>query len=424
MNEYFLHYVWYYNAFDNQTLTTIDGEPLQIVSKGTPHGNSGQDFFNARIQIGQELWIGNVEIHVNSSDWEKHQHHKDAAYNNTILHVVYNHDKEVFAQNGNRLETLELKSRIPIVQLQKFEALHQNLEQIPCTSHQPAVFHIQITTQLHKALVQRMKKKSDRILELSNDLKKDWHSVFYITVARYLGFKINTDAMEMLARITPNKLLAQNRDKILRMEALLFGQAGMLQANNKDEYFKKLKKEYAFLKKKYNLEPMLPQAWKFGRLRPANFPTLRIAQLAQIALHNEHLFSIMLEESDPKKMMEYFNISASEYWNTHFRFDLESAFSVKKLGKSGREGLVMNAVAPVLFAYAEYHNNEALKEKALDLLDHLPPEKNRITELYHSNGIKADTAYISQALLGQYYDFCEPRKCLDCAVGIKILKGL
>lgn len=423
MNEYFLHYVWYYGAFNPQHLTTCHGESLIVLSRGTPNGDSGPDFFNARLMIDEHQWVGNIEIHIKSSDWEKHKHHQDPAYNNTILHVVFEHDRAAYTQSGSLVPVFELKNRIPVIQLQKFKALHENLEQVPCRAHNPSQHQIELATQLHKALVQRMAGKSERILQLARELNYDWHSVFYITLARHLGFRINTEAMEILARNTPHKILARNRDKPLKMEALLFGQAGMLEQEIDDPYFMSLKKEYLFQKKKYNLTPMLPVTWKFARLRPANFPTLRIAQLAQIAIQNEHLFSLMLHENETSKMLAYFDITASEYWSTHFRFGFESGYSLKKLGIAGKEGLIMNAVAPCLFAYGQHQHNDELKEKALSLLDQLSPENNRILSLYKSLNIKADTGYLSQAILGLYHDFCSKKKCLDCNVGIKILRS-
>lgn len=423
MEEAFLHYVWQQGVFDLSNLRTAGTEPLVLHSRGLPNRDSGPDFSSARIRIGDQEWAGHVEIHIRTSDWDKHGHQYDKAYNNVILHVVYENNVVIRRQDGTIIPCLELKPRISPRCYDSFESMKQSLQFIPCASQAPSETGMNMNSAMHRALTDRLLVKAARVTTLCESLGHDWQNAFYITLARYLGFKVNADAMEKLAMITPNALLARHRNEPLQVEALLYGQAGMLEEHCRDEYFLELKREYAFLQKKYGLQPMSPLHWKFMRMRPVNFPSIRISQLAGLVVNPMHLFSKILEEKNAKELLKYFEADASEYWETHFRFGKISKIKTRHIGKTSLEGLLINAVSPVLFAYGKHRQDEVLMERAFDLLACLKPENNRITREYMGAGFNNNTAYESQALLGLNELYCKQKKCLECAIGMKLIGG-
>jgi hypothetical protein len=423
MEEAFLHFIWLHGLFDTNNLKLTNGSTLVITRRGVLNSDSGPDFFNARIKIDDSEWVGNIEIHKKASDWDKHKHTSDAAYNNTILHVVYEADKEVYLQEGSMLPCLILKGRINEALHEHYQELSSTLDAIPCSRLNPIKYESEVLQMQHRALAERMILKAERVIILADELKYDWQSVFYILLARYLGMKVNSDAMEQLARFTPNLLLAKNKENSQKVESLLFGQAGMLQGKSLDNYHRELKNEYTFLAAKYSLKPMNATAWKFMRMRPANFPTLRISQLGDLIVKSSHLFSQIIEVKNSIQLAQLFEAKASDYWNTHYRFGIVSSNSQKTLGADTRDGLLINTVAPILFAYGHYHANDEMKEKAFDLLAVVKPENNKITRTMISLGFRNTTSYESQAFLGLRELYCTKKRCLECAVGMKIIRG-
>ncbi len=423
MNESFLYYIWQYQRFSPVDLQTTDGKSLRIEKTGYRNADAGPDFFDARIRIGNTLWAGNVEIHVCSSDWDKHKHQYDKAYNNTILHVVYIHDKEVFTEDGRILSCLCLQSRIDNNILHTYQGFMASKQAIACAKHLPDIDNFTWYHWLDILAVERLQSKTKRIDQILEQTKNDWNTAFISLMATYLGGKANSLAFQILSRSISSNIIARHHHNLHQLEALLFGQAGMLEADIPDDYHQSLKQEYLFLKSKYNLTTMPPHLWKYLRMRPAAFPDVRIAQMAQILHKHEHLLSRILTIDNIEDMERVFKVEAVGYWITHYRFGKESRrHSKKALGTMSGHSIIINAVIPFLFVYGKYHNKEALSQRALYYLESLPAEHNNISQLFSNLGRKVSSALQSQALLQLKSYYCNAKKCLDCNIGSQILK--
>jgi Protein of unknown function (DUF2851) len=422
--EDFLHYVWKFRLFDRADLRTSEGEPLEIYSAGLHNFDSGPDFQNARVKVGETVWAGNVEVHLSSSDWKKHGHTTDNAYRNVILHVVYRDDAPLILPDGRKVPTLVLENRIPDELYGRYHKLifgEQTI--IPCEASIGQVDELTIYNWLTRVLVERLEKRSAAVITALELNRGDWEETFYQFLAANFGFKTNALPFELMAKSLPQNILAKNKNNPLQIEALIFGQAGFLNADFKDEYPQKLKAEYAFLQKKYQLLPVENHLWKFMRLRPANFPTIRLAQFAALVVQSNHLFSKLLEIKDVKALQAMFTgIKVNPYWESHYRFDVESAPSPKNLGPASVDVLLLNTLALFLFSYGKYNQNQHYINRSLQLLEHLPNENNKIVEDFATLGLKIKTAFESQALLELKNNYCNYKKCLQCGVGNKILK--
>lgn len=423
MNEEFLHYLWKFGNFDTKNLLTTEGEPLQIIKKGIHNQDAGPDFSNARLQIGDTTWAGNVEIHTKASDWKKHNHQHDDSYDSIILHVVHENDQPIIRANGEAIPTLELKERIPESLYGKYLHLMANAQWIPCSNSFGEIDPFSRDNWLDRILVERLERKSGEILQNLKHLNNDLEEAFYVQLAGNFGFKINTEPFKRLARSLPYKIIAKHRYSLLQIEALLFGQAGLLEEEFVDDYPKQLKTEYQILKSKFQLNPIPGFNWKFLRTRPTNFPTIRLAQLAQVLHHNTNLFSSILEGKTVEDISGIFTVKASEYWDIHYNFDKSSKKSTKSLGQSAIQNIIINTIVPFLFVYANYKGNEALKEKAIQLLEELPPEKNNIINGFAEIGYKSTNAATSQAVIELKNEYCNHKKCLNCALSSQILKS-
>jgi len=422
MQEHFLHFLWQYGLFDTQNLSTTDGLAMCPDYRGVHNANSGPDFSEARIRIGNMDWVGQVEIHINASDWLKHNHQTDKAYDNVILHVVLYHDTDIFRTDGSLIPCLELRNRIPAGYLQTWQTLSQSLASVPCEPHHPHTQSAAVLSMKHRALAERMWQKAGRVLSMGNATQFHWEEMLYKLMARYLGRLVNGDAMESLTSAVPYNLVQKYRYNAQQKQALLFGQSGLLTAAHKDDYAKQLFAEYRFLQKKHNLQPLPASVWKFGRLRPPNFPTLRIAQLSAM-LEQTGLFQAMMELDSVGELKCLLRQKPHPYWETHYRFDYECAQRSATAGDDTLEGLIINAILPLRFAYAQYHNDTALQEKALDLLSALPPESNKITRSWQEMGFENNNAYDSQSLLGLQQLYCEKRRCLECSIGQRLIRN-
>ena len=422
--EDFLHYVWKFRLFEKNELITAEGEEIEIFSAGIHNSDSGPDFQTARIRIGDTIWAGNVEVHITSSDWKRHGHTTDDAYNNVILHVVYRDDEPLTLANGRRVPTLELQNRIPDDLYGRYHKLiFGNQTIIPCEASIASVDALTMQNWLTRILIERLEKRSAAIIDRLNLNRGDWEETFYQFLAANFGFKTNALPFELLAKSLPQVTLAKNKNNSLQIEALLFGQAGFLSGEFKDEYPLKLKNEYEFLKKKYQLVPVENHLWKFMRLRPQNFPTIRLAQFAALVVHSNHLFSKVLEIRDVKELRKLFSdITVNPYWENHYRFDVESPPSSKNMGAASVDILLLNTVALFLFSYGKHNQNQHYINRCLKLLEHLPREENKIVADFVTLGVKTDTAFESQALLELKNNYCNYKKCLQCGVGNKILK--
>ncbi len=423
MKEDFLHYLWRMRKFDQSELKTTDGEPLTILKTGEHNKDAGPDFSNGRIRIGNILWAGNIEIHLKSSDWYLHKHQNDYAYNSVILHVVLDEDEPVFRKNGERIPCLEIKKHIPPKISKIYQRLKQNEHWIPCEHQFNHVPEITKNLWLDRLLVERLEHK---IIDISRSLemnKHNWEETFYQFLARGFGVKVNVEPFGQLAQSLPLKILTKHKTSLFQLEALLFGQAGMLSKEFEHEYPKRLKKEYSFLKKKYQLIPIQVESWKFMRMRPANFPTVRIAQFATLIYQSTYLFSKVLVAKNVKEVENMFEVKISNYWQAHYIFDKKSINRNKSLGKSSIHLLIINTMIPFLFLYGKLNSKEVLKSKALDLLEELPAEKNTIITQWKKLGAMPGSAYQTQALLQLKKHYCDKKNCLNCSIGYALLKA-
>ncbi len=434
MEESFLHFIWQLQYFDKENLQTSQNESLSIFRPGLINSDSGPDFREAKLRINAIEWHGDVEIHIKSSDWLRHQHQEDDAYNKVILHVVWDDDKPVFRADGTPIPTLTLKNRISSAILQRYNDFlgnHQASSYIPCANliHQaPTLTRLSMT---ERALMQRLEKKATVVHELLASNQNDWEETAYQLLCKNFGFKINSEAFLALGKSLPLKYIAKHRNQILQIEALLFGQAGFLDEppETDDGYWQSLKEEYSFLDKKYNLasHKLTLHQWKFMRLRPANFPTIRLAQLAQLLATHHNLFSLFKNFTSYPELFQTLQVSQSAYWQKHFRFGVsvkDKASSGKsKLGKTSIENIIINTVVPLLVAYAKAKDEDVYLEKALALLQQIPAERNKITRLWEDLGVEAKTAFDAQGLIELYNSFCTQKKCLSCNIGVAIIKN-
>lgn len=422
MKEDLLHFLWRTRRFDPTNLTTTEGEPLEILHPGEHNSHAGADFQNARLRIGEMLWAGNVEMHLKSSDWLRHNHQADRAYDNVILHVVLEEDQPVFRNNGNRIPCLELKKHLPPRILGTYQKLLHNEHWIPCQHFFHAVPDMAKTLWLDRLLVERLEQKTASIRSALERNGHDWEGTFYQFVARNFGLKVNAEAFESLALSLPQKILARHRNEPFQIEALLFGQAGMLEQNFEENYPAALQKEYLFLQKKYALTPIASVQWKFLRLHPGNFPTIRLAQFARLVHRSVHLFSKILEVKTQTDIEALFEVKLDGYWLTHYTFGQVSARRNKSFGKEAIRLLTINTIVPFLFLYGKTNGREEFKDLALKLLETLPPEKNSILSGWEKLGMQANSAYRSQALLQLKNEYCQKKRCLECSIGAAILR--
>lgn len=423
MREEFLHYLWRLKRFDLTELKTTEGTPIDLLKVGEHNHHAGPDFTDARIKIGDTTWAGNVEIHLNSSDWHRHGHHLDAAYQNVILHVVLEEDEVIRLENGERLPCLELKKRVPGKLSGNYLQLLHNESWIPCEPQIETVPDIKINLWYDRLLVERLENKTGIIKHRLQQNNNDWEETFYQLLARSFGSKVNADPFEQLARSTPLRIINKHRNNLLQIEALLFGQSGLLEEDFQDDYPQRLQKEALFLRKKYGLKPLQKVQWKYMRMRPANFPSLRIAQLSSLLFSSAHLFSKVLAANNLKELEQLFDLKLSFYWYNHYRLDRPSIRRAKNLGIPTIHSLIINTIVPFLFYYGQTRDDEHYKNKALQLLESIQPEDNHIIKKWQSLGLTPCSAAQTQALLQLKNHYCNKKRCLECAIGHCILSG-
>ncbi len=423
MKEDLLHYAWQMQAFDMQQLATTEGQAIQILSFGHHNSHAGPDFSEARIRIGDTLWAGNVEMHLKSSDWWRHGHQQDGAYDNVILHVVLDDDEPVRRPNGVAVPCLELKTRIPERLAANYQRLLQNKHWIACQQQLPNVSEMTRSLWLDRLMVERLEQKTLPIRACLERNQHNWEESFYQLLARSFGLHINALPFEMLARSIPLTTLLKHKQSLFQLEALLFGQAGLLEGSFEEAYPQKLQKEYHFLQKKYRLRPLAAASWKFARLRPAAFPSIRIALFASLLHQSEHLFSKMLAAKNVKEIEHAFDLKLSNYWLTHYRFGKESVRRPKRLGKATIHLFIINAIAPVLFMYGKLKDERPYQDQALRLLEELPPERNHIILKWAELGMEVSSAHQSQALLQLKKHYCDQQGCLSCAIGSYVMQA-
>jgi hypothetical protein len=424
MTESFLHYIWQFQYFDKKGLATSAGERIEVFHPGIKNRDAGPDFSDARIKIGKLEWRGSVEIHIQASGWVNHHHAEDAAYERVVLHVVWEEDKIINRSDGTIMPTLVLKDRVDADLWKRYRKLITSTETIPCSNSLLKVNLVTRFAMLDKTLLQRLEKKARVVTELLEKNNGDWNETAYQLLARNFGFKVNAEPFQLLATALPYKIIRKHADHLIQVEALLFGMGGFFEKVSQDDYTTILKKEFVLLSRKYDLTgKMLNKAqWRFLRLRPANFPTLRLAQFAAFLSRQPNVFSILIT-SDHKKLVEAFTIHQSEYWEHHYQFG-KGVKSVPLFGKNSMNNVLINTVVPLLVAYGRKQDDQQYIDRAIHILQHITAEKNTITRLFASIGLEVKSSFDSQALLELYTDYCQKRRCLECTIGASLVKPM
>ena len=418
--ERLLQYIWKYRLYVAADLQTTEGVSVTVIDPGIGNTDAGPDFFNAKVRIGDTVWAGNVEIHRKASNWKSHHHDTDPVYDSVILHVVEKADAVVYRTNGEPIPQALLK--IPAIIQQNMDWLLLRDTSLPCAERIHEVEPILISGWMNYLLTERLERKVTDIFSLLEQYQDDWNEVFYITLMRNFGFASNSDAFEYLAKSLPFKYIRKQRCNSLQIEALLFGQAGLLDKNLDDPYYQSLQNEYRFLLQKYRLKPVDYCSIKQMRIRPVNFPHLRLARLAAIWTHHDTLFSRILEENQPAMLKACFNVALSEYWDTHYHFRYPSQQKKKTIGMSAIRIILINTVAPIIFAYGKKQQKLVYCEKALQLLENIPAERNSLIRNFTDAGIRVKNAYDTQALIQLRREYCEKKKCLYCRIGHHLIK--
>lgn len=420
MKEELLHMVWKTKRFNLHNLKTTHNEVITILNFGFHNHNAGPDFLNAKIKISDTTWVGHIEMHTSASEWIRHKHHIDPAYNNVILHVVYNNDAIVKTKNHQTLPTLILKGRIENKIIDEYERLLLNSDWIPCAAQFAKINPFKLEVYLESMLVERLEEKCKVISNYLEYSKNDWEHVCFKLIIKYLGLKVNSEAFEMLSGKTPYSLLIKNNQSLAALESLLFGQAGLL-LKTPDRYTQNLKKEYLYLQKKYKLSPMTGVEWRFARMRPSNFPSIRIAQLAALYFKTSKIFNSIIRQPSIVTFKKILDITLHQYWDHHFIPGKPSKSRQKNLGQQTIHLIIINAFIPLIFTYAKIKDDASLKEMAIDLYRKLPKEKNVIIENWKKLGVKISSSATSQSLIQLKMQYCNKLKCLNCPIGQDIL---
>lgn len=422
MKEDFLHYLWKFKKFDTLDLKTSNGQGITIISVGQYLELAGPDFFNAQLIIDNQKWAGNVEIHLKSSDWYIHYHENDTAYENVILHVVWEHDTEVFRKDNTEIPVLELKHYTDAVTLANYHLLTAPKSWIFCERQLDGFDSFVLNNWQERLFFERLERKSKSIYELLAETNNDWEAVLFCLLAKNFGLNINGELFLNVAKSIPFSIIRKESFEVENLEALLFGNAGLLDAENEDNYHKDLKFRYFFLLHKYQISKTNYQQVQFFKHRPDNFPTIRLSQLANLYHIHQNLFSKISSVTSVKSIYELFQISASAYWQNHYLFGKESPKKSKKLSKSFIDLIIINTIIPIQFAYAKSLGRE-ISEDLIQLMNEVAPEKNAVIEKFGSFGIKSKNSFETQSLLQLKNEYCSKGKCLDCAIGVELLKG-
>ena len=422
MREDFLHYVWQYKKFDFSNLTTVSGELLTITNCGNYLQRTGPDFFNAQIVLGNQKWAGNVEIHVKSSDWYLHHHEKDPNYENVILHVVWEHDTPVFRKDNSEIPVLELKNYISKKDLENYQALASPKSWIYCESQIATIDSFVLSNWQERLFIERLERKYIPIEQLLKTTENNWEAVLFCMLAKNFGLNTNGETFLKIAKSIPFSIIRKESAEVENLESLLFGTADLFPVDVQDNYTKDLKNRFEYISQKHKLKKIIIEPVQFFKHRPDNFPTIRLAQLAMLYHKRQNLFSKVIAAKTVTALHQLFEITISDYWQTHYQFDKESPKKKKQFSKSFIDLLVINTIVPIQFAYAKSQGKEA-SESLLDLLREIAAEKNVIIEKFSNFGIKAKNAFETQSLLQLKNEYCDHGKCLQCVVGIQLLKA-
>lgn len=417
MTERLLQFIWQFQYFNRNQLATTAGEAISIIHPGTLNHHQGPDFLDARLQLGNTTWVGNIELHVISSDWQLHGHSNDRNYGNIILHVVWQEDEQLDLP----FPVLELQSKVSGLLLARYDALMKAQTFIACETMFAQVPQLTWLAWKERLMIERLQKKSTLILQSLEQNQYHWEESFWWLIARNFGFTVNSDAFEKIARSVSLTILSKHKHQLHQAEALLFGQAGLLENVFEEEYPRMLQKEYHFYQNKYNLQPVV-MPLHFLRMRPSNFPTVRLAQLAMLVHNSVHLFAQTREINQLKDIRALLNVTANDYWHYHYRFDELTDFKEKKLGKQMSDSIIINTIIPILFTYGHFRKEDVYKDKAIGWLQEMSPENNHITQGFLQLGIDNNNAFDSQALIQLKNEYCNQKRCIECAVGNNLLK--
>lgn len=418
--EYLIHYIWKHRIYPFSELRTDEGQIVQIIDPGIRNNDAGPDFFNAKLRIGDTMWVGNIEIHDRSSDWYRHGHCSDKAYDNVILHICSVIDRDIFRTNGEKIPQMKLE--VPDYIRKNYNILKAG-EQIPaCCSVLPELTTLTKHSWMSALQVERLKDKMTALKKRLEKFESNWEDVFFISLSRNFGFGVNGDPFEIWAMSLPYRAMDKHRDNQIQIESIMFGMAGFLRGKIFDEYHLTLQKEYTYLKHKFSLIEPENLNWKFLRMRPWSFPQLRIAQLAFLYCNYTGLFSRVIECETIENLYNLFQIYTSEYWEKHYSFDRESISGNKKMGKMSIDLIIINTVVPFLYTFGVYQGNEKLCDRAFDFLEHLKPENNYIIRNWEKVGLIPENAADSQALIQLAREYCDKRKCFFCRFGYEFLK--
>jgi len=423
IKEDFIHYLWKFSLFDISNLTDIQGEKIQILNVGTHNKNAGPDFFNAKLVIDGQLWAGNVEIHIKSSDWYVHHHEQDSTYDNVILHVVWEHDVAVFRADNSRIPTFVIQPYISKKLISNYYQLFSKSNPfIFCENDIQFIDKFTLNNFIDSLYIERLQQKSVLILDLLKELNNDWEAVLFVLLSKNFGLKVNGDSFFNLAQSFDFSVFRKNSNDVFKIEALLFGQAGLLNLElSDDDYFIKLSEEYQFLKNKYQLSSLHKSEIQFFRLRPANFPTIRLSQLANLYANNQGLFSKLMNTYALDDFYKLLTVSTSIYWKTHYSFYTTSKKSVKKLTKAFIDLVLINTIIPLQFVYQQYID-QLEEDKIISLIKQIKPEKNSIIQKFKEIKISSSNALETQALIQLKNTYCIKQRCLECVVGNKLLR--
>lgn len=422
MKEDFIHYVWNYKKFDFSNLTTTQGENLVIVNSGQYLQKAGPDFFNAQIILENQKWAGNVEIHLKSSDWYLHHHEKDDNYNNVILHVVWDHDTPIFRKDNSEIPVLEIKNYVSKEELNNYLSLTTQKSWIFCENQIANVDEFVFSNWQERLFYERLERKIQPVNQLLEETENDWESLLFCMLAKNFGLNTNGESFLKMAKSITFSLIRKEALEVMYLEALFFGQADMIPVDVEDNYPKELKSWYDYIALKYKLSKPVIEPIQFFKHRPDNFPTIRLSQLAMLYHLHRNLFSKIIEANFIEEIYKIFNLSVSDYWKTHYNFDKSSPKKEKSLSKSFIDLVIINTIIPIRFAYANANGKE-ISETLTDLLSNIPSEKNSIIEKFTTFGIKSKNAFQSQSLLELKNEYCNHKKCLQCAVGLELLKN-
>ena len=417
--EDYVQFAWKFRLFKHKNLIHND-DPLEIIDPGEQNNSSGPDFFNARIKLGKTIWAGNIEVHIRASDWFRHEHHKDPAYDSIILHVVLKNDEEIFRMNGEQIPALEMQ----LVQshFEEYCKLVMNNQEVPCNHKIRNIDKVFLHDWISKMMIERLQDKTNKVIQTLEENKYDWEETFYRFLGKSFGFRINSLPFSMLAETVPLKVLLRLRDNPLSVNAILYGQAGFLEdIISGDKYYDALRKEYTSIRSILPQRILHAHSWQFMRSRPANFPSIRISQFASLVIKKFPLFADILECRKIPELREMFLLSTGKYWENHMLFGRTSRKRNYSMGRDSADIIIINAILPVLFAYAGFRKRTDIKDRVLRFLEELPPEKNIFVNKWKNSGIVPGNAFDSQALLHLTKNYCRARKCLECVIGSKII---